>query len=71
MSILSNLFKKWKKQPASPLRNTPPKADAEPAAKAEPTRSAADPLAELRYQARTGDPNAPVRHRSGSFGDKE
>lgn len=71
MSFLSNLFKKLKKQPASPLQNTLPAKAAAPAAKAEPTRSAADPLAELRYQARTGDPSVPVRHRSGSFGEKE
>ena len=71
MSFLSELLKKLKKQPAAPLQNTPPKAGADSPAKAEPTRSAADPLAELRYQARTGDPSVPVRHRSGSFKEEE
>ena len=71
MSFFSELLKKWKKQPAAPLRNTPPKTGAEPSAKSASRRSAADPLAELRYQARTGDPSAPVRHRSGSFKEEE
>ena len=71
MSFFSELLKKWKKQPAAPLRNTPPKAGAAPAAKSASSRSAADPLAELRYQARTGDPNAELRHHSGSFKEEE
>ena len=71
MSILSKLLKKLKKQPSSPLRNTPPKDGAEPSAKSASSRAAADPLAELRYQARTGDPGAPVRHHSGSFKEEE
>ena len=71
MSFFSELLKKLKKQPAAPLRNTPPKAGAEPAAKSASSHSAADPLAELRYQARTGNPAAPVRHHSGSFKEED
>ena len=71
MSFLSELLKKLKKQPAAPLRNTPPKAGAEPSAKSASSHSSADPLAELRYQARTGDPNVELRHHSGSFKEEE
>ena len=71
MSFLTDLFKKLKKQPAPPLRNTPPKAGAEPSAKSASSHSAADPLAELRYQARTGDPGVERRHHSGSFKEEE
>ena len=68
MSFFARLFRK--KKPAAPLVDRKP---APPKPEAPVTRSAPldDPLAEMRFRARTGDPKLTDHHHSGSFAPKE
>ena len=73
MSFFSRLFHKPKKNPPPPLvdrKPAPPKQEP-PVSRSGPAASAGDPLSEMRFRARTGDPKLTDRHHSGSFSGKE
>lgn len=71
MSFFARLFRK--KKPAPPLvdrKPAPPKPEA-PVTRSGPEAPAVNPLSEMRFRARTGDPKLMDHHHSGSFGENE
>ena len=73
MSFITRLFHKPKKNPAPPLvdrKPAPPRPEPQ-VSRSSPAAPAGDPLSEMRFRARTGDPKLTARHHSGSFSEKK